>query len=135
MLLHAEFFYYTRIEYIFGKYLEILDPRLVLTLALAVLRIHHTYASKSQSFSCLFPSIYFYKSPPHSMIYSTAMGINIAYYRARQQLEEHSFSYQKAERFCSAFHVRYQTWLMGRNLVYAALFEFECANGGAIGST
>ena len=63
------------------------------------------------------------------------MGINIAYDRARQQLEEHSFSHQKAERFCSAFCVRYQTWLMGRNLVYAALFEFECANGGAIGST
>lgn len=45
MLLHAEFFYYTRIEYIFGKYLEILDPRLVLILALAVLRIHYAYGS------------------------------------------------------------------------------------------
>lgn len=33
------------------------------------------------------------------------------------------------------FCIRYQTWLMGRNLIYAALFEFECANGGAIGST
>jgi len=59
MLLHAEFFYYTRIEYIFGKYLEILDPRLVLILALAVLRIHHTYGSKSQPFSYRFSRIYF----------------------------------------------------------------------------
>ena len=33
------------------------------------------------------------------------------------------------------FCIRYQTWLMGRNLVNAALFEFERANGGAIGST